>query len=46
MESTVVMVDAQGSSETIMIMIIIIIKMILIMIIRMTSMQSLSTFSK
>ena len=38
MESTVVMVDAQGSSETIMIIIIIIIKMILIMIIRMTSM--------
>ena len=38
MESTVVMVDAQGSSETIMIIIIIIIKMILIMIIRITSM--------
>ena len=35
MESTAVMVDAQESSETVM---IIIIKMILIMIIRITSM--------
>ena len=39
LESTIVMVDAQESSETIMIIIvIIIIKMILIMIIRITSM--------